>query len=447
MFNGTIFKPFNEKPLNSHLTLKSCLPFKHNDEFSKELISDENIRQGKNFMKYFTFPVIEEHSYSKKRNITRIYNLNDFINELEKNKKLKIEGDRKSGKTILSKYLTSELSHEYITILINEKDFRDNKISNLLRNAFNFQYGSIYDYDEFLQFDENRKVLIVDNFDKIDKKKFSKFIDEYGHYFGRSIYFYCTDYDLNIAKNAYDDLLNEGSVKYHIRPFYFTQRSEIIKKECIRLEVPDGELDAICKNINNDIFSEVGHFQLTPDFILLYTDDYIYDIKPKSQKNSQNVFSRVYESSINHRIYNNESKYDIDEIYEYLKYLAYYMFENKVSTIEEKTLTSIINKCNAERGLDLDTSSILKLLVNCNLLVEDSCNNISFIDETLLAYFIALSIHSINSTHSKEQIINNLLDNLCFEIYRDVLLFYSYISGDTNLLLAIKNNADILFAE
>ena len=422
VFNGVIFKP--EKVIdNKNVVFNTNNNFKITNEFQRELVTDSSERAGENYSNYFVFPSLETKTVSSSlQNL--IINTEEKFFELAATKgRITIEGGSRTGKTTLSKYISMKLLEHYVVIYLTEDSFGSKKAKNVLRNVIQYEYGDNADIDEFLQLPREKKILVVDDSDKVDKKKWDTFLDEYGEHFGSIITFCGIDWNINIKAKTLDELTNNAFYGLKICPFYYIKREELIKKICSNYAQDDPSIDVEekCKKINDDITSQIKYFQLTPDFIHQFVDYYLLFPHIKTQ-NETNVFSKVFVANITYRISKNtRQENDVDEILVALDYVAHYIhFEKRYQRISFQEFEKAVNEYKEQYDNDeLNIKYVCEVAINSNIMKESSSElGVEFYDENLLAYFVAQHLNRICQNEKNTEELINFLINIDVEINR-----------------------------
>ena len=438
IYNQKIYKP--KKVLdNEHVIFKANGNFKFTPEFQKELLADMNERDGENYGKYFVFPSLEPKEInSDLRNFT-VTSETKFKELMALKTKISVEGGTRTGKSILAKYLTTQLSEEYTVLYLTEDSFLPKNIKNIIRYAVQNEFGDDADIDEFLQLDKEKRVLIVDGSDKISRAKWDDFWKEYSDQFGHIITFCNVDWNLNIKDRTVEELTENSFFYLKICPFYYIKREQLIKKICANYlaEYPALDVEEKSRKINEDITNQIKYFQLTPDFIHQFVDYYIQFSHIKTQSET-NAFSKVFEANITYRISKNvKEENDIDEILIALDYVAHYIhFEKMYQKISYEEFEQAVDKYKKRYdNEELNTKYVYNVALGANILKESSTSfEIEFCDENLLAYFVARYLNRTWQKEEKFEDLKEVLENICFGINGDVILFLSYITNNTRIL-------------
>lgn len=444
IYNGKIYKPTKVID-NKNVVFKTNSDFEFTSEFQKELLTDSNEREGENYSKYFVFPSLEaKDTNSDLKNYT-VTSESKFRELLLLKSKITIEGNSRTGKSILAKYLAKQLSEDYIVLYLTAESFAPKNIDNILKYALQNEFGNNVDSDEFLQIDMNKKILIVDGNDKVEKAKWVTFLEKYEEQFGHIITFCNVDWNLNI-KNRTEDELTENAVFYlRICPFYYVKREQLIKKICSNYmsEYPSLDVDEKSRKINEDITNQIKYFQLTPDFIHQFVDYYIQFSHIRTQSET-NVFSKVFVANITYRISKNvKEESDVDEILIALDYVAHYIhFVKRYQRITYKEFEIAVNEYKERYdNEELNIKYVYNVAIKSNIMKESSTSfETEFCDENLLAYFVAQHLNRTCQMGERPEDLKEVLDNICFGINGDIILFLSYITSNTQILAPILNS-------
>ena len=440
VFSGRVYKPsivINDR----NVVFRSNSNFRITNEFQRELISDSYERDGENYSSYFVFPSLEAKDAGLDIKNTTINTEEKFLEVLFEKRKIAIEGGSRTGKTTLSKYLSSKLLEEYTVLYLNEESFGPKRVTSVLKNAIQYEYGDNADVDEFLQLSAEKKILVVDGSDKVSDK-WNNFLAEYNDQFGYIITFCGIDWNLNIRDRTVEKLTDNAFYRLSICPFYYVKREELIKKICFNYaqENPSLDVETKCQKINEDITSQIKYFQLTPDFIHQFVDYYLRFSHIKNQ-NETNVFSKVFFANITYRIANNTKEdADVDEILVALDYVAHYIhFVKRYQRISFQEFEQAVNVYKERYDDDdLCVRYVYDVAVKSNIMKTSSLSfEIEFCDENLLAFFVAQHLNRTCQMGENEQDLKEVLDNICFGINGDIILFLSYITSNTQILTPI----------
>lgn len=439
VYKGRIYKPSSEPVIkNEKVNFRGKFRFTHTPEFKKYLESDIEQREGEKYLDYFVFPSLEVKNMNNQLDTLNITTEVKFRELLAANSQITIEGNLKSGKTILAKYLCLTLTDEYVPLLLTEESFGAKSNKNIIKYAVEEQFGLNADCDEFIQLEEEKKILIVDRYDRVKKGKWDSFIEERGREFGHIILLCGVDWNINIKEKALEELENKEVAYLKICPFYYAKREELIQKVCESLvdkKIPDTK--NLVHKINEEITDQIKYFQLNPDFILQYVNYYLNYSFLKTQ-NDNNVFSKVFEANITFRIAQNTERENVDELLVALDFVAHYIHFNKKYPLPEEDFQMAINEYNKRYDNNLKSKMVYDIAKKSNIIKEiPNKFGIEFCDENLLAYFTALHLNREFTQAQCAEELKYILDNICFEINGDIILFLSYITSNVEILKPI----------
>ncbi len=441
IYNGRIYKPTKVID-NKNVIFNTNGNFRFTSEFQKELLADINERNGENYSKYFVFPSLESKEINSDLKNYTVTSEEKFKELMFSKSKISIEGSSRTGKSILAKYITKQLSEDYTVLLLTEDSFAPKNIENIIKYALQNEFGDDVDVDEFLQLDKKRKILIIDDNDKIDKKKWDSFLDEYSEQFGHIITFSNVDWNLNIKDRTVEELTENAFFYLRICPFYYVKREQLIKKICSNylMEFPSLDIEEKSRKINEDITNQIKYFQLTPDFIHQFVDYYIQFSHIKTQSET-NVFSKVFVANITYRISKSiKEENDIDEILIALDYVAHYIhFVKHYQKISYEEFEVAVNEYKKRYdNEELNIKYVYDVAIKANIIKSSNTSfEVEFCDENLLAYFVAQHLNRTCQMGERPEDLKEVLDNICFGINGDVILFLSYITSNTQILKPI----------
>lgn len=442
IYTGNIYKPSKEPVIkNEDIIFRSKYKFTHTPEYKRYLGSDIEQRSGENYLDYFVFPSLEAKKMNSQLETINITSEEKFMEVFNSHSRISIEGNLKAGKTTLAKYLCLALSNEYVPLLLNEESFGAKKNINIIKYAIEEQFGTNADCDEFLQLDKEKKVLIVDRNDRVKKSKWDSFINEYENQFGHIILFCGVDWNINIKEKALEELEEKEVLNLNICPFYYAKREELIQKLCESFDASKkSDVRETVHKINEEITNQIKYFQLNPDFIHQYVNYYLNFSFLKTQ-NDNNVISKVFEANITFRIAQNTKQENVDEILVALDFVAHYIHFNKKYPLPIEDFEEAIKEYNEKYDNNLNSRMVYDIAIKSNI-IKGVPNKfgIEFCDESLLAYFTALHLNrGLNEGKCKDE-LKYILDNICFEINGDIILFLSYITSNIQILNPILSS-------
>lgn len=435
-------KLFENQEFQKHSSHLLPLP-----SYSKQLRYD-SFNQKSNFEQYYVFPklsVEKSNEYDKSEEINDDKSLLEFIS---KNKKVCITGASNSGKTTLLKHVYLNITDYSTPLFLSIDSGTKIKTKNLVKHLFEEQYGEdLALYQRYQQLHKSKKSIIIDGIDLLDRKTNKTNLlrlieDEFG------IVIYCTD---NLYKEATDKLFEEVSVdhqyvKLHINPFYKEKRCQLVKK--IYLLHDASTEDSVIEQINNKIDklvqNNISLFSLTPDFIIKYTEYYI-NSPQKDYVQGEAIFSKVFEYEITKSIIDHAKIDDVEEVLLMLEEIAGNMYIQRKDVLTINDINTIIDTYNKDYGADITSRSIVEIGVKTKILKQFDDWSICFYNKNYLAYFIAKYLIRIaQEDKNGTELINNAINNICFGINSDVVLFISFLLNNINIIKYIASQAENL---
>lgn len=442
IYNGKIYKPSKTPILqNDKIVFKGKNKFSHIEKYADYLLTDSDQREGEKYMNYFVFPLLESKDINDDLKNYSAPTIEKFMELLRTKKIISIEGGSRTGKTILAKYLCSYLSKEFVPILLTEDDFGTKDNNKIVKYALENQYGEDADYDAFEQMDIVDKVLIVDRYDRISKNRWNDFFDAQKGEFGHIILFCGIDWNINIKEKAIEELTENSTFYLKICPFYYTKRKELIEKICSNnQEQKIKNVGEMVTRINDEITNQIKFFQLTPDFIFQYVTYYLNFPYIRTQ-NDNNVFNKVFEGNITFRIGSNTKEENVSEILTALDYVAHKIHFSKLYPLPNSDFEDAVNEYNKDYDNSLKPKLVYEVSQKANILKEITDKfAVVFCDENLLAYFVACHLNRKFNEGKGIDELHYILNNICFGINGDILLFLSYITSNVQILNPIMES-------
>lgn len=410
-------------------------------EFNNWLLNDESNLLSKQLKDFYVFPRLLIKKVSEEDTIDKdIVDFEKFREIIDKKRIIEISGSDLSGKTSLLKYIYFEYRSKYTPLMITEEDIAG-KIENIIRNAYERQYSKDYaSFQKYLQQRKEDKIILIDDItffpDRIHKKMIEYLLEKYEKIF------YTTDTtsEFNIKKELEETLADTASniIKLKLEPFYNDKRLELIKKvcSCIQNYKDDSCLLKDANKVNNFIKNQLHLFTLNPEFIIMFTKGFILKMVENS---NTNAFNAVFSNNINLSIEKHKKKTNVQDNLIILQELANYIHFNKKYPVEEESFKDIVQKYNNEHRTDHFYRDVLNELEEAKILNVDRCE-ISFYNKTYLAYFVAKFINRKIQNGAGSEELKYVIDNLCYNINSDILLFLTYITENISALWHILSS-------
>lgn len=420
-------------------------------EFIDSFISD---RQGltNSIIDYFVFPQLTLKSKTTNDNRKKLNDEKIFLQLIKEKGFVNIVGKNNSGKTTFLKYLYNLFLESGLTPLyLGSDDFKPKRIGKLFKDLFEEQYGSNeFDYFNFEQLDISKKIVLVDDFDKINNEKCQESLLKFLLSNIKYLVFTTNDsVNINVIDSVkkYIDYDFE-IISFCINDFFKEKRTELISNICkFNPKICEKDVDNISIIIDNLVQKRHGLFNLTPDFIIQYVK-YFIGINPQERK-GEAIFNVIYETNIRNAIINNSDKREVEEFLISLEEIAYYMHYKKIDIISINEIENIIREYNLRCDLNIDIKRFIISVSNAKLFHE--CSNsfkYEFCNKNYLAYFIAKKINKLierNGTDIDD--LKYIIKYICFGVNDTILMFLSYLRSNTNIALSLCSSANELLEE
>ena len=431
-----------QKSLQNHSAKLMPLP-----SYIKSL-KEDSYNLSDDFTDYFVFPKLvstDQNEYKRNIIVSSIDELNKQI--LEK-KKIIISGATNSGKTTLLKYLYCSLSSEKSPLFLSADNKQHIKVNNFIRHLFEEQYGEDKAlFERYEQLDINKKVLIVDGWDYLNLKNQKTILEKIEESFGYIII--SVGNSSNDVVETIKDNLSESSPYFelHIKPFFAEKRNELVRSICSHKNSNnDDDANNVNKLIDSLVQNNSGLFSLNPAFIVRYTNCVIQDPYHDYTK-GEAVFSKIFEYELNQSILSYVNRQDAEELFTVFEEIAGYMFTNKKDELLLEEVRAIIDNYNESYGEHVSVKDTITVGKKAKIFRETEDLSIYFINKNHLSYFIAKYLIRLSQGEPADTSgIEYALENICFGINSDIILFISYILNNTRILSFIGNYAGDLLA-
>ena len=432
--------------INKNITFKGKYKFTPVKSFNDFLETDINELSGEQYLKYFIFPSFESKDIMNGAINYKISNKEQFLSLWKDKKIIIIEGENRTGKTILSKYLCRLMLEEYVPLYLTDENFVTKNNQKLISDALIKQFGNSSKINDYLQLDKNKKVLIVDRQDIIKKARWDNFWNEYNQDFGLVLLFNGTNWTFNLKEKSIEEISDNKPFHLKICPFYYEKREKFIKKICQYTGHIGQDIDEKVHKINEEITNQIEYFQLTPDFIFQYVNCYLALPIGKSTDNV-NVFNRVYEANITMRLVKVAGEDNVSDIFMALEYVSYYAHFKERYPFSREEFEKCVNQYNKDYDNNINSKFALSKAMEARIIKENDSNfDLIFCDDNLLAYFVASRLNRLLIEFKGQEDLKYVLENICFRPNGDIVLFLSYITNNINILNPIFQNINELMA-
>ena len=407
-------------------------------------IKEDNYNLSEDFTDYFVFPKLVaefQNEFDKNKTVTNIEELTKLLYE---KKKLVISGATNSGKTTLLKYLYCALMSEKTPLFLSADYKQRIKANNFIRYLFEEQYGDDRTlFERYEQLDLDKKILIVDGWDFLNiSKNQSAIIQKIEESFGYII-ISISNTHTNLVETIKAELgMSSQYFEFHIKPFFSEKRNELVRNICLQKNAySDNDVNNVNRLIDSLVQNNSGLFSLNPAFIVRYTNCFIQDPYQDYTK-GEAVFSKIFEFELNKSIMKFVKRKDADELFTAFEEIAGYMYTNKKDELPIEELRAVIENYNEMYGEHIDIKDVISVGIKAKVIRETNDLSIYFLNKNHLSYFIAKYLIRVSQGDPADTSgIEYALENICFGINADIVLFISYILNNTRILTSISSYA------
>ena len=381
-------------------------------------------------------------------------------NALEINKKsgskFIILGQARSGRTTLLKKVYRNLLHDgYMPIWLEGskiKSTNEKEILSVINKEAKLQYSNV-DINEIIVFDNDKKVIIIDDFDEsgIPRKLRRKYMDSLRENF---INILLTSHELleieELTGNEPEaSIIYDGFKLFQIKELGNYRRSLIIKKWFELSNDPYTDQNEQLRKLDavTDIINRIIGKNLTPSypFIILVLLQNITNIDPSNFQ--QSSYGYYYQALILESLKNiNSSPEAINAFNTFLSSLAYSMFNS-----DHKYLDDIdFKKFCYDHSERHDIQNKIDIIVEEILLSEVLINNDGryYFAYKYMFYFFTAQYFSDKISQPKiKKLITNMAQKPHNDNYSNILMFLSYLSKDPIIIESLLNAASMLFCD
>lgn len=448
-FDGYVFTWNKSSEIYSHKVLASQKSLQNHSSKLMPLpsyikdIKEDNYNSSEDFTEYFVFPKLVSQTQNEFEKNRTVLDIEELLVVLKEKKKLIISGATNSGKTTLLKYLYCSLIKEKTPLFFSADGKQRIKAQNFIRHLFEDQYGEDRTlFERYEQLDLDKKVLIIDGWDLLNIKCQKSIIKKIEESFGYIVLSIETSWT-NMVDAVKGEISEESQYfGLHIKPFFAEKRNELVRNVCLKNSAyNDDNANNVNRLIDSIVHNNSGLFSLNPAFIVRYTNCFIQDPYQDYTK-GEAVFSKIFEFELNQSIMKVVKQQDADELFTVFEEIAGYMYTNKKDELLVEELRAVVENYNNTYGERVNVKDVIIVGVKAKILRETETYSIYFLNKNHLSYFIAKYLIRLSQGDPADTCgIDYALENICFGINSDIVLFISYILNNTKILTSISNYA------
>ena len=415
-----------DNPITNNLFPKDITPNSNYNEIANINVNDK---------KFSLKEIFVMQNLSLKNDELIINSFDDLVDLINKRKYLIIEGSQQSGKTTLLKRIFLHFySLKKDVYYINFENYKSFNVKNVFRGIVSANYKITY--NEFLQKDINKKVLLIDDSSGMTLE----FINEAKKHFATIIL--CKNY---LYKSRRDLIITGDALEFEeirIERFTYKQRLELIHKFCCLYNEQDHK--NIISSCVESLISKSNFFDMSSPYYLSLIIDKIISEKLYESKDTADSFSIVFERNITDRLIKSFGESKVQDYFVLLRELSYIMYNSKTYKFTITDLSNTIKICKEKWNFKGNFDDIIPGLKKGNIIIACE-DHYRFVDNNYYSFFVANYIRQ--KKEEEEDIIEdlkNLTSNVAFGNYSDILLFLAYFVGSKkffeNIMFEINKN-------
>lgn len=475
VWNGEIYYPAKESDWYSYKSTKlmSGLSFVIDSEFERNFLDDfgAQIRHPNKheivLEDLFVYPHLRDLIVEKghDRDILKDVIEGKCLCEIhEDGNKVLLVGSENSGKTALCKMLfKTYYKNDYVPVYVDGRKLRSTSIgyfNKVVAGCFADQYSGHTDsVERFKQLDNNRKLVIIDDFDKVklNIRYRSVLLNNINEHYPNVI---ITGSDLFpigeiLSEEKQKEFAIENYRQYQILPFGHLMRNMLVEKwNTLGKEEYIDEKELIRKSdeaqqILNAIIGR-NYVPSYPIFLLIILQTieagHPYNLEESS-------FGYYYQyliiEAIGRIVKTNE---EIDAYHTFIMELAYHLFSNRSREISRYDF----NEFHAWYCKEYDVSPSFASLVNPDQLLDNSVSakileksegGYRFKYRYIYNFFVARYLASNIGSPAIRQEMSEMCKRLYREEFADIIVFLTHHSKDSFILNEILVNARSIFVQ
>ena len=406
--------------------------FRHNADFVKSLRkmsipihNSENVKM--TLDEFFVYPDLERMN-TRQIKVDEDFTDSSSIIDDKQFKLVMLEGDDQSGKTsLLNMYYLQFVDKYMYPLFIKGKYIKEN-LDKVLGVAFSEQYNS-EDKEKYSQYDKERKVLLVDNFDEcqLNDTAKKKVIDQMLDRFSKVI---ITTKENEGVSSSYFLMEKKETLMARIKPLGHVKRNELVKKFYKTYDVNASSMQqqAQLEQLKAG-FDMVENFlgkEYMPSYPIYILSILLSNTKLQGSTLEQTAYGYCYEALITCALMTCvDDKTKIDRYYNVLMNLAYFIYKKNGKPISEDEFQRFYEdyqKIYHAQGYKETKGNLLK----CNLLrcTDEYYYKFSY---NYIYYFLVAKYMADNIHDKKGQ--DDIMD-LCVNIHDEqkanILIFIAH---------------------
>ena len=419
----------------SEIRSNNCLRFKR--EFIEEIINPE-ITSGLKEANAFVFPTLRPNG--KQEYIDSIDGLFSFLNS---QKKLLISGSNNSGKSTILHRIFEQYNNKMWRIIIDCSNLGSSNIERYIKHVFDDEYK--YSSDFYLNFNNdcpNNKIILLDNFDKIQSASIQKSILDYCESKYGVVVLSTNDLDIKTYKKAFGDFYDSDysfDYSFTISGFSIKKRNELYKRICESFDIKNNQdVFSICSSAELAI-KTCSIVDMSDPYYLCVLVSNIIEKNLYIERNTSDAFNVVFEYSIQNALVKAGGEAKLSNLDSILRQLAFNITFIKKSIYfdSEDLLTAFKEVKDKFKNISISFDSAVELLKKSKL-IRTTGDQYRFQRNSYIAYFASKEVVRLYQ-RGETNYLTEAVKNIVFGINGDVFLFAAYQLKQVKVFIDIQD--------
>jgi hypothetical protein len=370
--------------------------------------------------------------------------------------RLFILGADRSGKSALARTLYRLLQAEkhLVPILLSGSELKQGSaLTAVIDEAYRRQYSAT-SLPMFKRLAKDRTCLIIDDLDKarLSRKAHATVIAELEGIFGKILLFAHDLFDLDQALEGKHRPVYYDYRQYLIEELNRVQRGALIEK-WVTLGRPDWEQeDQLHREVlaKEKIINALLGRQLVPAYPIVVMAMLQTMESMRSPNTVSGSYGELYEALITDRLARVSKKAtDLGIKYALISQIAYRMYEREANSVSDEEVAVICDEYFAEYQIRRSPQALISDLVETGIF-RQADGNFRFFYPYYYHFFVARYFRDKISDNLRGRDIRDRLvymaDRVYYEQYANILVFYLYLTKDTEVIEQILGNAERIYS-
>lgn len=411
-------------------------------EFLSAILLDAKHSITDNIIDYYVFLKLKIRNHEKVLDDKTINSLESLLSFIMDKHYIAIIGGTNSGKTTLLKMLFTALYLNHTVLYCGIDDITGRNSDRIIKELVETTYGE-HSYSAFKSIPVSSKIILIDDFHRINPKSISKFLKDIKLQFGTIVIASGDTNQLDIVQTIKDSIQIETDFnQLLLTRLYASERINLISK-IVNVKYANNSISCskLTRTLEQCLNTYKMAFSTDIDFVVQFVDYYCTHFSELNSSDAT-VFSKVFESSIEKAISSNliSRRETSSDIIVALSEVAYFLhFHREYPITVQHIKETIDNYCEDYDNRYLTPARFIEIAVNSGLLlVTQSGDSYRFKSKDHLAYFVAKALNRKIHESSDYTFLSQVVEQSCFGINGDILLFLTYIADNvaiTRLLL------------